>query len=228
MAVTGSDNPEGTQPGSDDEPKAAVFSQADVDNLIGKMKAKLNREFTKREKTIREEAITGWRDEQGLDDEVLAKAIEAPNELEAVKRELRTTKTSHTKLQNAYEAALKGRDEANAALRKIYGRDEVTRAANKLRAHNADAVWKWVKDQIDFDDDNKPLVVDSEGNPAGTTIEQLIEGLRDNESTQFMFRPDEGVEGGGSRTTPAGGNATQSGRSKEELLRALAAYHSRD
>lgn len=228
MADTGSDNPADTGAASQ-----GGFSQEDVDRLVGERLAKQERkfkaQFAKQTERVASEAVETFLADRGLDLETFDKAVEAPSEVDQLKRDHRALKAKHTKLDNELKAALDARDAANAQLRKIYGRDEVTRAASKLRAHNPDAVWKWVKDDIAFDDENKPFVIDSDGNPAGITIEQLIEGLRSNESTMFMFRPDEGVTGGGSRTTPIGSGANAPGRTKEQALQELAAiYADRD
>jgi hypothetical protein len=220
---TVTENPEGTQPGSQ-EPNAvneARFSQSDLDERVKKIKADQARAFSRKEEELKKSVLADYLESLGLDTE----------DLQATTEKIKNTLGSETAskaLENKLERERKARIDVEAKLSQLLEEKRETTLKSEFMSSAAglsvdpDLLYTVARaaKKIGFVDD-QVVVLGSDGSPdAGKKIADVINEIFTEKP--YLKKPSTTV-GSGSRshaTSSANGSAEKN-TSKEWRLREL-------
>lgn len=219
--VTGAEIQGGTQPGQAPNAGGKMFSQDDLNRVVGETKAAMKRQFDRQMsdfgKRAADDAIATLLAEHGIDSveslaTVTQTATQAPTELDQLKREMTKLKAQHTKVANEKESTAAEAEKLRAKLRETVTKSAVISIAAE-KSVDPDLVWRAVQDRIDHDDNFKPFVKSEDGSPAETTITQLIDG--ELQKRPYLLKAT-GVPGSGGRPVTGGSGNSKPDYSKRE------------
>lgn len=182
-----------------------TYTQADVDNIIGKVKSRLNEKSMSKAEELRNQAIEEWRQENGLTDDILNQvANRDSHKLEISKRdnELKKLQTTLADLEKKYTSERSLRTD-------MMSRTHVFGLANKLESNDPDTVYLWLKDGLVIDDEGSILMKD------GSSVEDAVKKILNDKPhlrRSTIQTGGGGASGGGSKSKPTEDLMTPEGR----------------
>lgn len=198
------------------------FTQQDVDKIIKDRLARHDAKWERRMEEARTEAVTQFRDEHALDDDVLG---ELGNRDQRAKAE-RAAKAELTRAKNEAESWKQKFEGIYSRFDSSQRKQAVYAAAAEAGAIDPEDVWLRLDSRIRLDDDLSLVVLDEEGNQSSMGIKEvvadLLEKKRHLKAPQGVFAG-AGSRGGEPRTSDSNGQGkdfwkTAEGR-KQNLLR---------
>ena len=148
-------------------PAQKTYTQADIDNIVGKIKHAEKDKVGKLLAAERQRAIQEWREENGLTDEIISSvANKDTHQLELKKRE-----NALKKLEEELSSAKQSESRIKELLHSHVAKNSVYEHAIANNSNDPDTVFLWLKDQIEFDEELKPYMRN------GETIEDAVKGL---------------------------------------------------
>lgn len=217
QAGTGTENQAGTLPeGSPSNATGKIFSQEEVNAHVAGRVAKMKRDL---EKVLEQEklaAISAWRDEQGITDDVVG---------ELSKRDEK--KAAEKKLQKEYQNIQKERDQFRVELDTL--RKQVEDSAIKTaiissasgKAIDPNIIHKIFLDRVKYDQESKSVVLlEEDGTPSTKKLDAAISEYLD--ANKFLAAPSGSAAGAGSRVN-SGNSQVKSDKplTQEDRLRIL-------
>jgi len=185
---------------SDSESTGKTFTQKELDAIIDRRLKKQEAKFTKLLESTKGDAIAEWREEQGLDDEVLEKLGEGRGVEDQLKSEIRKLKTEATKAKNSLESMSEKYSKLMSSNKEAQINDALLREAAGKFVNPQHAV-ALLKDRFVYDESEHAVFIsDEKGEPSALTVKELVEGLL--ESDPHLALP-KGLPGAGSRVSPS-------------------------
>jgi len=186
-------------------PTERTYTQADVDNIIGKVKSRLQEKQTSKMDELKNQAIEEWKQENGITDDILNQiANRDSHKLEISKRdnELKKLQTTLTDLEKKYTSERNLRTD-------MMTRTHVSSLANKLESNDPDTVYLWLKDSMVIDEEGSVLMKD------GSSVEDAVRKLLNDKPHLRRSTLQSGggsASGGGSKSKPTEDLMTPEGR----------------
>jgi len=192
--LTGAENQDATQAG--DKPKAETgLSQKDVDRIVKERLAREESKWKKRLEESQSEAVSRFREEHALDDDVLG---ELGNRDQKAKAE-RAAKSELTRAKNEAESWKKKHDDIRSMFDSIQRKQAVYAAATEAGAVDPEDVWLRLSSRIRLEDDLSIGVLDDEGNLSVMGIKEAVADLL--EKKRHLKSPQGVFAGSGSRAS---------------------------
>lgn len=189
---TGAETPAGMQP--DTKADGKLFSQADLDRLVGERLAKEKTKAGKIAEQVASEAVSRWREENGLDDD----ALELWKKRDEAQASARQQKAELTKARNEAEAIRKKHEATAAKLDATLRSEAILRAATG-KSHAPQDVVLHLLPRIKMLEDFSVVVVDEKGEPTAKDIDTAVKELL--EQKPYLAVATGNFNGAGSRGT---------------------------
>lgn len=154
------------------EDKSGV--QDAINKAVKSVKKKLNDQWERKVASMVTEGIEAWREEQGLDDETVAKV----SNLDDTQREMRALKSKLGKVEKEANALRESEAKVKTMLRENITKTKVLSVAAE-KSRDPESVWLHIAPRLDMDMDTlEPVILDSNGDrDHDATVEALVSDL---------------------------------------------------
>jgi len=202
ITPTGADlNPGGDTP-APSTVDSGKLTQAEVDDRIKDRLARERTIFESKQAAAIADGIQAWREEQGIDDDLLARLDTQREQQDETSKELRALKGLKTKLDREHEALKTKHGDVSKRLHGVLTRDAVYREAATVSV-DPEQVWMNLRTRLRVNEDHEVEVLDERGEVSTGDIKTMVTNLLSEKP--FLAKPTSISAGAGSRGTAAAG-----------------------
>ena len=148
-------------------PNERTYTQSDVDNIIGKVKSRIQDKTLSKIDEVKAQAINEWRESNGLTDDILNQVVNR----DAHKLEISKRDSELKKVQNAYSELEKKYTSERQQRVDMMTRTHVFGLANRLESNDPDTVYLWLRESLAVDDEGSIYMKD------GSSVEDAVKKL---------------------------------------------------